>query len=123
MIGVSSWSTLKKGARATDLLGVEVALEEVEEEVEEAVEVVEAQSPEEMVYRAQLTALTAVSTGPVPCRRLARRKKPKKFRSLDALLAELTKSLSDNVNLSQGVRTIYSIDGTKKITSLDELLE
>ncbi|XP_048384806.1 serine/threonine-protein kinase DCLK2 isoform X3 [Stegostoma tigrinum] len=48
---------------------------------------------------------------------------PDRFRSLDALLAELTKSLSDNVNLSQGVRTIYSIDGTKKITSLDELLE
>ncbi|XP_043555519.1 serine/threonine-protein kinase DCLK2 isoform X4 [Chiloscyllium plagiosum] len=48
---------------------------------------------------------------------------PDRFRSLDALLAELTKSLSDNVNLSQGVRTIYSIDGNKKITSLDELLE
>ncbi|GCB83394.1 hypothetical protein scyTo_0023576, partial [Scyliorhinus torazame] len=46
-----------------------------------------------------------------------------RFRSLDALLVELTKSLSDNVNLSQGVRTIYSIDGNKKITSLDELLE
>ncbi|XP_069782531.1 serine/threonine-protein kinase DCLK2 isoform X2 [Narcine bancroftii] len=46
-----------------------------------------------------------------------------RFRSLDALLVELTKSLSDNVNLPQGVRTIYSIDGNKKITNLDELLE
>ncbi|XP_059819350.1 serine/threonine-protein kinase DCLK2 isoform X1 [Hypanus sabinus] len=46
-----------------------------------------------------------------------------RFRSLDALLVELTKSLSDNVNLPQGVRSIYSIDGNKKITSLDELLE
>ncbi|XP_072899016.1 serine/threonine-protein kinase DCLK2 isoform X6 [Hemitrygon akajei] len=46
-----------------------------------------------------------------------------RFRSLDALLVELTKSLSDNVNLPQGVRSIYSIDGSKKITSLDELLE
>ncbi|XP_065544548.1 serine/threonine-protein kinase DCLK2 isoform X1 [Lathamus discolor] len=46
-----------------------------------------------------------------------------RFRSFDALLAELTRSLSDNVNLPQGVRTIYTIDGSKKLTSLDELLE
>lgn len=46
-----------------------------------------------------------------------------RFRSLDALLMELTRSLSDNVNLPQGVRSIYTIDGTKKITSLDELTE
>ncbi|XP_065121307.1 serine/threonine-protein kinase DCLK2 isoform X3 [Paramisgurnus dabryanus] len=46
-----------------------------------------------------------------------------RFRSLDALLMELTRSLSDNVNLPQGVRCIYSIDGAKKIISLDELTE
>uniref|UniRef100_A0A4W5M6P6 Doublecortin like kinase 1 n=1 Tax=Hucho hucho TaxID=62062 RepID=A0A4W5M6P6_9TELE len=39
-----------------------------------------------------------------------------RFRSIDALLADLTRSLSDNVNLPQGVRTIYSIDGTKIIS-------
>ncbi|XP_044912799.1 serine/threonine-protein kinase DCLK2 isoform X10 [Felis catus] len=46
-----------------------------------------------------------------------------RFRSFDALLIELTRSLSDNVNLPQGVRTIYTIDGSRKISSLDELLE
>ncbi|KAM4627240.1 serine/threonine-protein kinase DCLK1-like isoform 2-T2 [Polymixia lowei] len=46
-----------------------------------------------------------------------------RFRSLDALLADLTRALSDNVNLPQGVRTIYSIDGTTKITNMDQLVE
>ncbi|KAG9344068.1 hypothetical protein JZ751_012547 [Albula glossodonta] len=46
-----------------------------------------------------------------------------RFRSLDALLMELTRSLSDNVNLPQGVRSIYTVDGAKKITSLEELVE
>uniref|UniRef100_E9PSS1 non-specific serine/threonine protein kinase n=1 Tax=Rattus norvegicus TaxID=10116 RepID=E9PSS1_RAT len=46
-----------------------------------------------------------------------------RFRSFDALLIELTRSLSDNVNLPQGVRTIYTVDGSRKVTSLDELLE
>nr|KAF6400783.1 doublecortin like kinase 2 [Rousettus aegyptiacus] len=46
-----------------------------------------------------------------------------RFRSFDALLMELTRSLSDNVNLPQGVRTIYTIDGSRKVTSLDDLLE
>ncbi|XP_067355916.1 serine/threonine-protein kinase DCLK2 isoform X3 [Channa argus] len=46
-----------------------------------------------------------------------------RFRSLDALLMELTRSLSDNVNLPQGVRTLYTLDGGKKITSLDDLVE
>ncbi|XP_021172281.2 serine/threonine-protein kinase DCLK2 isoform X1 [Fundulus heteroclitus] len=46
-----------------------------------------------------------------------------RFRSLDALLMELTRSLSDNVNLPQGVRTLYAVDGGRKITSLDELVE
>lgn len=46
-----------------------------------------------------------------------------RFRSLEALLADLTRSLSDNVNLPQGVRTIYSVDGMTKITSMDQLVE
>ncbi|XP_071244582.1 serine/threonine-protein kinase DCLK2-like isoform X2 [Salvelinus alpinus] len=46
-----------------------------------------------------------------------------RFRSLDALLLELTRSLSDNVNLPQGVRSIYTVDGSKKISSLDELVQ
>uniref|UniRef100_A0A4W5MS67 Serine/threonine-protein kinase DCLK2 n=1 Tax=Hucho hucho TaxID=62062 RepID=A0A4W5MS67_9TELE len=46
-----------------------------------------------------------------------------RFRSLDALLMELTRSLSDNVNLPQGVRSIYTVDGSKKISSLDELVQ
>ncbi|KAL1023741.1 hypothetical protein UPYG_G00045430 [Umbra pygmaea] len=46
-----------------------------------------------------------------------------RFRSFDALLMELTRSLSDNVNLPQGVRSIYTVDGSKKIGSLDELVE
>ncbi|XP_075469850.1 serine/threonine-protein kinase DCLK2 isoform X2 [Ascaphus truei] len=46
-----------------------------------------------------------------------------RFRSFDALLVELTKSLSDNVSLPQGVRCIYSLDGYRKINSLDELQE
>lgn len=46
-----------------------------------------------------------------------------RFRSFDALLMELTRSLSDNMNLPQGVRSIYSLDGTSKILSLEELVE
>ncbi|XP_038548630.1 serine/threonine-protein kinase DCLK1-like isoform X2 [Micropterus salmoides] len=46
-----------------------------------------------------------------------------RFRSIEALLADLTRSLSDNVNLPLGVRTIYTIDGTTKITSMDQLVE
>ncbi|CAK6442931.1 unnamed protein product [Pipistrellus nathusii] len=48
---------------------------------------------------------------------------PDRFRSFDALLADLTRTLSDNVNLPQGVRTIYTIDGLKKISNLDQLVE
>ncbi|XP_061574493.1 serine/threonine-protein kinase DCLK2 isoform X2 [Cololabis saira] len=46
-----------------------------------------------------------------------------RFRSLDALLMELTRSLSDNVNLPQGVRTLYTLDGSRRLSSLDELVE
>ncbi|CAB1345666.1 unnamed protein product [Coregonus sp. 'balchen'] len=44
-------------------------------------------------------------------------------RSYDALLMELTRSLADNLHLPQGVRAIYTVEGTKKITSMDELVE
>lgn len=46
-----------------------------------------------------------------------------RFRSLDALLAELTRALADNLHLPQGVRTIYSVDGARKIASLEEIVE
>uniref|UniRef100_A0A1A7XL59 Serine/threonine-protein kinase DCLK2 n=1 Tax=Iconisemion striatum TaxID=60296 RepID=A0A1A7XL59_9TELE len=46
-----------------------------------------------------------------------------RFRSIEALLADLTRCLSDNVNLPQGVRTIYTIDGATRITSMDQLVE
>ncbi|CAL9699979.1 unnamed protein product [Knipowitschia caucasica] len=46
-----------------------------------------------------------------------------RFRSFDALLMELTRSLSDNVNLPQGVRSLYALDGGRRVTSLDELVE
>ena len=45
------------------------------------------------------------------------------FSSFDSFLIELTSSFSDNVNLPQGVRTIYTRDCSQKVTSLDELLE
>uniref|UniRef100_A0A8C4RE69 Serine/threonine-protein kinase DCLK1 n=1 Tax=Erpetoichthys calabaricus TaxID=27687 RepID=A0A8C4RE69_ERPCA len=48
---------------------------------------------------------------------------PDRFRSFEALLADLTRSLSDNVNLPQGVRTIYTLDGIRKIMTLDQLVE
>uniref|UniRef100_A0A8C5EF56 Serine/threonine-protein kinase DCLK2 n=1 Tax=Gouania willdenowi TaxID=441366 RepID=A0A8C5EF56_GOUWI len=46
-----------------------------------------------------------------------------RFRSLESLLADLTRSLSDNVNLPQGVRTIYTIDGTTRIATMEQLVE
>ena len=46
-----------------------------------------------------------------------------RFRTFDSLLADLTRSLSDHINLPQGVRFIFTIDGSRKIASLDELEE
>lgn len=46
-----------------------------------------------------------------------------RFRTFDSLLADLTRSLSDHINLPQGVRFIFTIDGTRKISSMDELEE
>ncbi|XP_055492804.1 serine/threonine-protein kinase DCLK1a isoform X4 [Leucoraja erinacea] len=45
-----------------------------------------------------------------------------RVRSFEALLADLTRTLSDNVNLPQGVRVIYTIDGLRKVSSLEELV-
>lgn len=46
-----------------------------------------------------------------------------RFRTFDALLEDLTRSLSDNINLPHGVRFIFTIDGMRKVTSLDQLEE
>ncbi|XP_010789066.1 neuronal migration protein doublecortin [Notothenia coriiceps] len=46
-----------------------------------------------------------------------------RFRTFDALLADLTRSLSDHINLPQGVRFIFTVDGDRKICSMDELEE
>ncbi|NP_001161528.1 doublecortin-like protein kinase [Saccoglossus kowalevskii] len=46
-----------------------------------------------------------------------------RFRSFEALLADLTRTLNDKVSLPQGVRTIFTIDGGGKINSLDDLEE
>ncbi|XP_058483728.1 neuronal migration protein doublecortin-like [Solea solea] len=46
-----------------------------------------------------------------------------RFRTFDALLADLTRSLSDHINLPQGVRFIFTIDGAQRISTLDELEE
>ncbi|XP_061903009.1 serine/threonine-protein kinase DCLK1-like isoform X2 [Entelurus aequoreus] len=46
-----------------------------------------------------------------------------RFRTFDALLADLTRCLSGNVNLPQGVRTIYSLDGSRRVTAVEQLVE
>ena len=46
-----------------------------------------------------------------------------RFRTFDALLADLTRSLADHTNLPQGVRFIFSIDGMRKIATIDDLEE
>ncbi|XP_041947011.1 neuronal migration protein doublecortin-like isoform X2 [Alosa sapidissima] len=46
-----------------------------------------------------------------------------RFRTFEALLADLTRSLTDHANLPQGVRYIFTVDGSLKITSLEELEE
>ncbi|BES93082.1 intracellular signal transduction [Nesidiocoris tenuis] len=45
---------------------------------------------------------------------------PERYRSFDSLLNELTRALSNNVNLATGVRVIYTMDG-QKVSSLDDL--
>ncbi|XP_037126118.1 serine/threonine-protein kinase DCLK1a isoform X3 [Syngnathus acus] len=46
-----------------------------------------------------------------------------RFRTFEALLADLTRALSDNVNLPQGVRAIYTLDGSGRVGSLEQLVE
>lgn len=48
-----------------------------------------------------------------------------RFRSFEALLEDLNRSVvgGDLVNLPHGVRCLYTIDGQRKITNLDELMD
>ncbi|TSK49673.1 Serine/threonine-protein kinase DCLK1 [Bagarius yarrelli] len=46
-----------------------------------------------------------------------------RFRSFDALLADLTRCLCDSINLPHGVRSLYTIDGLARITSIEQLEE
>uniref|UniRef100_A0AAV2J8N5 Doublecortin domain-containing protein n=1 Tax=Knipowitschia caucasica TaxID=637954 RepID=A0AAV2J8N5_KNICA len=43
-----------------------------------------------------------------------------RYRSLEALLADLTRSLADHLHLPQGVRMIYGVDGTR-ISRMEQL--
>ena len=45
---------------------------------------------------------------------------PERYRSFDSLVADLTRALVDNVNLPNGVRTLFTMDG-QKVFGLDEL--
>lgn len=42
------------------------------------------------------------------------------MRSFQALLGDLTRTLTDAVNLPHGVRHIFCLDGTHKLSSLEE---
>ena len=44
-----------------------------------------------------------------------------RFRSFEVLLADLTIRLADKGNLPQGVRVVFTLDGKKKINSIEEL--
>lgn len=45
---------------------------------------------------------------------------PERYRSFDSLLTDLTRALSDNVNLPSGVRMLFTMDG-RKISHLEDL--
>ncbi|PSN33908.1 Serine/threonine-protein kinase [Blattella germanica] len=45
---------------------------------------------------------------------------PERYRSFDSLVADLTRALVDNVNLPNGVRTLFTMDG-QKVFDLEEL--
>lgn len=45
---------------------------------------------------------------------------PERYRSFDSLLSDLTRALSDNVNLPSGVRILFTMDG-RKISHLEDL--
>ncbi|XP_072170937.1 serine/threonine-protein kinase DCLK1-like [Diadema setosum] len=46
---------------------------------------------------------------------------PERFRTFEALLEDLTRTLSDKAHLPQGVRHVFTIDGARKVTSLEQL--
>ena len=49
---------------------------------------------------------------------------PERFRTFESLLCELTNSpIGDKNAMPNGVRNIFSIDGSRKITTLDQLEE
>lgn len=43
-----------------------------------------------------------------------------RVRSFQALLCDLTRTMSDASNLPHGVRHVFSMDGSQKISSLDD---
>jgi len=45
---------------------------------------------------------------------------PERYRSFDSLLSDLTRALSDNVNLPSGVRMLFTMDG-RKVLQLEDL--
>lgn len=45
---------------------------------------------------------------------------PERYRSFDSLLSDLTRALSDNINLPSGVRILFTMDG-RKVSQLDDL--
>ena len=49
---------------------------------------------------------------------------PERFRTFESLLAELTSSpVCDKNIMPNGVRCVFSVDGSRKITSVDEMVE
>lgn len=45
---------------------------------------------------------------------------PERVRSFQALLCDLTRSLSDSANLPHGVRFVFTLDGSRKIKQLED---
>lgn len=47
---------------------------------------------------------------------------PERYRSFDSLLADVTRSLKDHVTLPNGVRSLFTVEGTKVSNFLIETL-
>ncbi|KAJ8028165.1 Serine/threonine-protein kinase DCLK1 [Holothuria leucospilota] len=45
-----------------------------------------------------------------------------RFRTFESLLGDLTRTLSDKSHLPHGVRNIFTVDGSRKVTSLSQLV-
>lgn len=45
-----------------------------------------------------------------------------RFRTFESLLADLTRTLSDKSHLPHGVRNIFTVDGSRKITHISQLI-